>query len=51
MAEEEIMREYEVSKEDMREALAYAGELIEEEEFYRTCCSKYSKECICSFYH
>ncbi|MEW5767071.1 MAG: DUF433 domain-containing protein [bacterium] len=34
MSEEEIMREYEISREDIRAALSYAGELIEEEEFY-----------------
>lgn len=30
----EIMREYDVREEDVRAALAYAGKLIEEEEFY-----------------
>jgi uncharacterized protein (DUF433 family) len=34
MTKEEIMREYEVSEEDIRAALTYAGELIEEEEFH-----------------
>ncbi|MBI3753768.1 MAG: DUF433 domain-containing protein [Deltaproteobacteria bacterium] len=33
MTKDEIIREYEVSEEDIRAALAYAGELIEEEEF------------------
>ena len=30
----EIMREYEVTEEDIRAALIYAGELIEQEEFH-----------------
>ena len=34
MTKEEIIREYEISEEDIRAALTYAGELIEEEEFY-----------------
>ena len=34
MTKEEIMREYEVSDEDIRAALAYAGELVEQEEFH-----------------
>jgi len=34
MSEEEIIREYEVSREDILATLAYAGEIIEEEEFY-----------------
>lgn len=34
MTEEEIVREYEISKEDIQDALNYANELIEEEEFY-----------------
>ena len=34
MTKEEVMREYEVSEEDIRAALIYAGELIEEEEFH-----------------
>ena len=34
MTEEELMREYEVNNEDIRAALIYAGELIEEEEFH-----------------
>jgi len=34
MTKEEIIREYEVSEEDIRAALTYAGELIEEEEFH-----------------
>ena len=34
MSEEEIMREYEISREDILAALAYAGELIEKEEFH-----------------
>lgn len=34
MTKEEIMREYEVIEEDIRAALTYAGELIEEEEFH-----------------
>ena len=34
MTKEEIIREYEVTEEDIRVALTYAGELIEEEEFH-----------------
>lgn len=34
MTKEEIIREYEVSEEDIRAALIYAGELIEEEEIH-----------------
>ena len=34
MTKEEIVQEYEVSEEDIRAALIYAGELIEEEEFH-----------------
>ena len=34
MTQEEIMREYEVSIEDVRAALAYAAELIETETFH-----------------
>ena len=34
MTREELIREYEVSEEDIRAALIYAGELIEEEEFH-----------------
>lgn len=34
MTTEEIMREYEVTEDDIRAALNYAGELIEEEEFH-----------------
>ena len=34
MTHEEIMREYEVTKEDVLAALSYAAELIEEEEFH-----------------
>ena len=34
MTKEEIIREYEVSDEDIRAALTYVGELVEEEEFY-----------------
>ena len=34
MTKEDIIREYEVSEEDIRAALAYASELIEEEEFH-----------------
>ncbi|MEA1927976.1 MAG: DUF433 domain-containing protein [Candidatus Auribacterota bacterium] len=30
----EIMREYEIEEEDIHAALCYAGELIEQEEFY-----------------
>jgi uncharacterized protein (DUF433 family) len=34
MTKEEIIREYEISEEDIRAALTYANELIEEEDFY-----------------
>ncbi|MCK4397012.1 DUF433 domain-containing protein [candidate division WOR-3 bacterium] len=34
MTKEEIMKEYEITEEDIRAALRYAGELIEEEEFH-----------------
>jgi uncharacterized protein (DUF433 family) len=34
MTKEEITRAYEVSEEDIRAALNYAGELIEKEEFH-----------------
>jgi len=34
MTNVEIMREYEVTEEDIRAALTYAGELIEQEEFH-----------------
>ena len=34
MTRKEIMREYEVTKEDILAALSYAAELIEEEEFH-----------------
>jgi len=34
MTKEEIMHEYEVDEEDIRAALDYAGQLIEEEEFH-----------------
>ena len=34
MTKEDVLREYEVTEEDMRAALLYAGELIEEEEFH-----------------
>jgi uncharacterized protein (DUF433 family) len=34
MTREEIVREYEVSEEDVRAALAYAAELVEAEEFH-----------------
>lgn len=40
MSEEEIMREYEISREDIRASLSYAGELIEGEEFYPLSISK-----------
>lgn len=33
MTKEEIMKEYEVTDEDIRAALAYANELVEKEEF------------------
>lgn len=34
MTREEVIREYEISEEDIRAALKYACELIEEEEFH-----------------
>ena len=34
MTKEEIMREYEVTEEDIEAALSYAAELIETEEFH-----------------
>ena len=34
MSHEEIIKEYEVTEEDIRAALNYAGELIEQEEFH-----------------
>ena len=34
MTQEKIMREYEIEEEDIHAALRYAGELIEQEEFY-----------------
>ncbi|MCR4292035.1 MAG: DUF433 domain-containing protein [Candidatus Kuenenia sp.] len=34
MTKDEIIREYEVNDEDIRAALAYASELIEQEEFH-----------------
>lgn len=34
MTMEQVIREYEVSEEDIRSALKYACELIEEENFY-----------------
>jgi len=34
MTEDEVMREYEITKEDLQAALNYAAELIEEEEFH-----------------
>lgn len=34
MTKEEVIREYEVSEEDIRAALIYANELIEKEEFH-----------------
>ncbi len=34
MTHAEIMKEYEVTEEDIRAALTYAGELIEQEEFH-----------------
>ena len=34
MTNAEIMREYEVTEEDIRAALAYAGELVEREEYH-----------------
>ena len=33
MTKEEVMREYEVTEEDVRAALSYATELVEAEEF------------------
>lgn len=34
MTKDQIIREYEVSEEDIRAALVYASELIEQEEFH-----------------
>jgi uncharacterized protein (DUF433 family) len=34
MTHEEIMREYEITKKDIRAALLYAGDLVEQEEFH-----------------
>jgi len=34
MTREEIMREYDLSEDDLRAALAYAAELLESEEFH-----------------
>jgi len=34
MTREEIMREYEITEEDIRAALSYAADLIEAEEFH-----------------
>ncbi|MCH8185359.1 MAG: DUF433 domain-containing protein [Chloroflexi bacterium] len=34
MSEQEIMREYEVTQEDIRAALSYASELIDAQEFH-----------------
>ena len=34
MTNEEIMKEYDVTDEDIRAALAYANELVEKEEFH-----------------
>ena len=34
MTKEEIIKEYEITEEDILAALQYAGELIEEEEFH-----------------
>lgn len=34
MTKEEVMREYEVTEEDIRAALAYASELMEKEEYH-----------------
>ena len=34
MSEEEVMREYEVSREDIWAALAFATELVESQEFH-----------------
>ncbi|MBI2966200.1 MAG: DUF433 domain-containing protein [Bacteroidetes bacterium] len=36
MSKEEIIREWEISEEDIRASLDYACELIEEEEFHPT---------------
>ncbi|MDI6766041.1 MAG: DUF433 domain-containing protein [Bacteroidota bacterium] len=34
MTNEDIMREYEITEEDIKAALLYAGELIEKEEYH-----------------
>ena len=34
MTNAEIVREYDITEEDIRAALAYAGELVEQEEFH-----------------
>ena len=34
MAIQEVMREYEITEEDVRAALAFAGDLIDKETFY-----------------
>lgn len=34
MTNAEIVREYDITEEDIRAALAYAGELVEREEFH-----------------
>lgn len=34
MSVQEVMREYEITEEDVRAALAFAGDLIEKEEFH-----------------
>lgn len=34
MSIDDVIREYEVSEDDVRAALAYAGELLEKEEFH-----------------
>lgn len=34
MSIEEVMKEYEITEEDVRAALAFAGDLIEKEEFH-----------------
>jgi len=34
MTKEEVMKEYEVTDEDIRAALRYVAELVEKEEFY-----------------
>lgn len=34
MTKQEIIKQYDVTEEDIRAALAYAGELIEQEEFH-----------------